>query len=161
LASGERRKSANPALSSGLLRTIREIAAVAHSDVSDYAAWTRDGRVTLTPSADLGPGLSPAIREIRQAPTGEIQFRLHDKIGALSLLAKIQGLVRDRVEVTGADGGAIETVVLTPAERARRVQAIIRSRGALPPGPAAPRSDAGESRPRPAEARGLLHVRTL
>jgi hypothetical protein len=59
----------------------------------------------------------------------DVSLKLHDKVAALQLLAKIQGLLRDRVEVTGADGGAIETVVLTPAERARRVQAIIRAGG--------------------------------
>jgi hypothetical protein len=110
-------------------RTIRHISTVAYGDLHDYATWTRDGRMTLSPPDQLEPGMTAAIREIRQTPTGEIDFKLHDKGACLALLAKIQGLVRDRVEVTGADGGPIETVVLTPAERARRVHAIIRAGG--------------------------------
>jgi hypothetical protein len=61
-----------------------------------------------------------------------------DKVAALALLAKIQGLVRDRVEVSGPGGGPIETVVLTPAERARRIEAVMRARDPLrlaPPSP--------------------------
>jgi hypothetical protein len=64
--------------------------------------------------------------------------RHSDKVSALALLAKIQGLLRDRVEVSGPDGGPIEAVVLTPAERAKRITAILRAGGQLPAAPPAP-----------------------
>jgi hypothetical protein len=128
-------------------RTLRELARVSFSEITDYAAWGADGQVTLVPSAILPPDAAAAVREVRRTPEGELLVKLHDKVAALGLLAKVRGLLRDRVEHTGPGGGPIEVVALTPAERARRVNAVLRSGGALParagPPPSTSNGDSG------------------
>lgn len=44
----------------------------------------------------------------------ECILQLRDKVKALELLAKIQGLMTEKVELTGKDGGAIQTELILP-----------------------------------------------
>jgi phage terminase small subunit len=72
-------------------RVLREISAIAFSDITDVIEWDHQ-EVQLHPSVEL-PGLvTTAIARIDQTagPAGQsVRVRMHDKIGALKLLAKI------------------------------------------------------------------------
>lgn len=91
-------------------RVGREIAHIAFGNLSDIVSWDGDGRVWLTPSADLSPAQAALIGEIRvkrrreRGTAGEdgeppswwevedIQIKTRDKLGALRLLAEITGI---------------------------------------------------------------------
>ena len=72
-------------------QTLAELRDVAYSDWRDHVQVIVDGH-----------GNETAILQLR------------DKVKALELLAKIQGLTVDRHEVTGKDGGPIATELILP-----------------------------------------------
>ena len=49
-----------------------------------------------------------------QGNVKDAMLMLRDKVKALELLAKIQGLMTEKVELTGKDGGAIQTELILP-----------------------------------------------
>lgn len=65
-------------------------------------------------AADLPPDVRAAVSEVSIGKDGNIRFKLHDKLAALSKLADHMGLAVKRTELTGKDGGAIETRDLGP-----------------------------------------------
>lgn len=102
----------------------REIAAIAHSQLRRVAPWSESGGLALVDSADLDdrdaasieaiteerheriePG-APGRPEVRHVDR-RFKVKLHDKVAALSLAAKVLGLVRERHEHSGPDGGPI------------------------------------------------------
>jgi phage terminase small subunit len=48
------------------------------------------------------------------------------RVSALATMAKTLGMMKDRVEVTGKDGGPIETSDMTEEERAKRLMVLLR-----------------------------------
>lgn len=96
---------------------VNEIAVLANSSVDHYFV---DDFGNLKPTEDAPEGAMRAIasvrKKIRHAKDGsityEVEFRLWDKPGSLKLFGKHAGVKAcfDKVEVTGKDGGPIETV---------------------------------------------------
>jgi phage terminase small subunit len=116
-----------------------EMSLLANSRIDHYVV-DDEGQVTL---ADGAPeGAMAAVQSIkrkktvRQSRDGDltitydVEIRLWDKTGPLKLIGRHIGLFHDRIEVTGKDGGPIETI-----SEVRRV--IVRT----------PPDDATESRP--------------
>lgn len=66
--------------------------------------------VTLISSDEIDDDTAGAIAEISQNATGGIKIKLHDKKGALVDIGKHLGMFIDKIEHTGANGGAIEIV---------------------------------------------------
>jgi len=62
-----------------------------------------------------------------EVQTVEVEFELHDAQAALGMLGKHYKLFADRTELTGKDGGPIETTdaTLTDEQRANRIAAIL------------------------------------
>ena len=73
------------------------------SDISQF--------VLMKDTANIPKSKLAAISEIKQAKDGSISFKLHDKKGALDSIAKHLGMFAERVELTGKDGGPIQTAV--------------------------------------------------
>lgn len=78
-------------------------------------------QVELIGSEDLDDETAAAISEISQNQGGGIKLKLHDKRAALVDIGKHLGMFREKVEITGKDGGPIEVSDMTDVERARRV----------------------------------------
>lgn len=90
-------------------RIVRELGLVAFSDLRDVASWDARG-VRVTASRLLGDGAAAAVQEVEQRDTAEgrhVRVRLHDKLGALALLAKIRHLLVERRELSGPGGGPV------------------------------------------------------
>lgn len=81
---------------------LAKIASYNVSDVFDYNSET--GEISLK---DLNEIDTSAIASIEPTLHGP-KIKFHNKLTALEMLGKHLGLFRDRVEVTGKDGGAIE-----------------------------------------------------
>jgi phage terminase small subunit len=65
-------------------------------------------QVELVSSDEIDDSTAAAISEIGQSSTGTLKVKLHDKRAALVDIGKHLGMFRDRVELTGKDGAAIE-----------------------------------------------------
>lgn len=57
-----------------------------------------------------------ALAGIKQGANG-IEIKLHDKVKALELMGKHLGMFTDKVELTGKDGGPVETVDLSGLDK--------------------------------------------
>lgn len=102
----------------------REIALMAFARMGDYVRITDEGEPFVDMSEltseqmaaisevtveDFTEGRGPDARQIRK-----VKFKLHDKGGALDKLAKIVGVYApERLELTGANGGPIQSVSVT------------------------------------------------
>lgn len=73
------------------------------SDISQF--------VLMKDTKDIPPEKLAAISEVKQHKDGSISFKLHDKRGALDSIARHLGMFAERVELTGKDGGPIQTAV--------------------------------------------------
>jgi phage terminase small subunit len=110
-------------------RTLQELAKIAYADAGLYYEWGPDG-VTVRDSSELGADpmgrdSTSAVAEVLQTITehgGTIKVKLHDKHAALVTLAKHQGLLTEKVDVTSG-GKPFES--LTDEERAARVVALL------------------------------------
>lgn len=85
-------------------RTLHEIAGLAQGDLGDICSWDESGRLSFTPSDLLTRQQRALVSEIAvtQGRGGEVttKVKLHDKLKALELLAKHQGLLTEKVEVS-------------------------------------------------------------
>ncbi len=113
-------------------RVIEELANIAFADAGDLFRWGPDG-VTIKDVADLSPAQRRLVSKAATTKTaqgGTTRLELYDKLSALDKLCKAFGLYApDRRELTGRDGGPIETIEHGPlgdVERAQRLAAILR-----------------------------------
>ena len=81
---------------------VKEMARLALSDMRKAATWDANS-ITLKPSAEIDDDTAAAISEISQTRDG-VKAKFYDKLGALNSLAKIMGMHRETLEVTGKDG---------------------------------------------------------
>ena len=75
---------------------VQELEAIAASEVTDVLTWNADGHVAMKPSAELRHGARKAIKKVKVTPTRQgssIEVEMHDKMGALRMLAKHHGLL--------------------------------------------------------------------
>lgn len=94
-------------------RIVAELAKIGFANANDYFEWGPDG-VTIKPSADLTLDQMSVVGEVQETRAkghGEstIRIKLSDKQAALEKLGRHLGMFREKVEVTGAAGGPIET----------------------------------------------------
>ena len=76
--------------------------AIAFSDQRKYQKWGPTG-VNVLESDGLSDDEAAAVAEVAQTITeagGSFRIKQHDKIRALELLAKMEGMLKDRVEVS-------------------------------------------------------------
>lgn len=109
-------------------QVVRELARIGFVDIRKVVTWTNGATgfdedeaeetgevrisvanfVMLTPSDEIDAETAAAISEISQTKDGALKVKLHDKRAALVDLGRHLGMFKDKVEVTGKDGGAIE-----------------------------------------------------
>jgi hypothetical protein len=96
---------------------------IATSDLTRYFHRSRDGKLKLRDVTKLPPELRSALAELRIDPDGSVTIKPWDKIGAInSLIKTVGGFAPRHIEITGKNGGPIETGdTLTPVETVRRL----------------------------------------
>ena len=100
-----------------LERTLRELAAIAFSDISKAVTWgpsiqvreeDEDGHrvkvivnaVLLVPSDKLDEDTAAAISAVSAGPAGAVRIRMHNKLSALVVLGKYLGMFDERPQNT-------------------------------------------------------------
>ena len=83
---------------------IEELACIAFSDITDYCSFNSQG-IQLKDSESM-PNTG-AIAEVTQTQHG-VKLKLHSKMTALETVAKYLGLFKERLEISGPNGGPIE-----------------------------------------------------
>lgn len=78
----------------------QELEAVAASQITDVVQWHKDElgqlQVNVVDAAALSPRARRGIKKVKITPTEygkQIEIEMHDKLGALRLLAKAEGLL--------------------------------------------------------------------
>lgn len=91
----------------------------------DFSNLTRDQAAALAEVTveDFKDGRGEDARDVRR-----VKFKLHDKRAALVDLGKHLGMFKDKVEVTGKDGGPIETADVSRNDLARRILHMLRDK---------------------------------
>lgn len=108
-------------------RVLREMARLAFFD--PLALYHADGRMKSL--HELDPDIRACVSSIeitgtktsKEGQTAKI--KLVDKPAALRMAAQHFGLLKEHVEITGKDGGPIETRELSDAERAVRLTSLL------------------------------------
>tara|TARA_Y100000588_G_scaffold3227_1_gene4415 strand:- start:4290 stop:4724 length:435 start_codon:yes stop_codon:yes gene_type:complete len=75
---------------------LAELDAIAGAEITDVLWWDEEGNVSVKPSEQLAPRMRKAIKKLKVRPTSEgneIEVEMHDKISALRLAAKHEGLL--------------------------------------------------------------------
>ncbi len=101
-------------------RVLAELTRIAYSDMRNYADWGPDG-ITLKSSEELSDLEAAAVAELSETTTkegGSVKFKLHDKMAALTTLAK-------HLRIVDGDG-------VGDAQRPLAIQINITAPGALP-----------------------------
>lgn len=91
-------------------RVLAELGRIGFSDMRKFATWGSAG-VSLLDCATLGDDAARCVSEVSETTSkdgGSIKFKLHDKVGALTLIGKHLGMFVDKVEHSGKDGGPIQ-----------------------------------------------------
>lgn len=105
-------------------RWLRELKRIAFADMDDFVEVTRNG-IKITATTDRKKNRGHAIQKISESVTkegGSQSLSLHNKQPALELLAKHYGWIKERSEVTGADGGP--QVILTLPKNKREAAPV-------------------------------------
>jgi phage terminase small subunit len=116
-------------------RIVDELARVAFANVSDYHTWGPNGIIGKS-SDEIPEEQMAAIAEVYQETGKSPRVKLYDKMAALEKLARVLGMLKDRHEHTGPNGGPIQTDVIDRPERETREEWLERRRrelGAVPP----------------------------
>jgi len=107
-------------------RVLDEVRTVALARLEDVAEY-EPGRGLVLKSDALAHGALESLEDVVDAAgQRKVKIRLHDKLAALTLAMRYLGVLRDRVEHTGKDGGPIEVTLSAAERRARVVQLMSR-----------------------------------
>ena len=103
-------------------RVLRELAKIGFADIRRALQWGASVAVTdedtgdttiahgiyMVPSDQIDDDTAAAISEIAETQQG-LKVKFHDKQGALVSIGRHLGMFKDKVELTGKNGGPIET----------------------------------------------------
>lgn len=109
-------------------RIIAEYAAVGFAKVSDAVEWGGN-RVVLKDSASLDDRTQRAVASVTESLNG-VSIKFHPKVAALDTLAKINGMLKEKVELSGPDGKPIEQQItrdMDPVKAAEAYADMIRT----------------------------------
>lgn len=110
-------------------RIVEELAKIAFLDPRRFY----DVAGNLIPVCKLPPDVAAALSSIEVQQVGSVggvltevkKFKAIDKLGALNTLARHLGMLTDKTQVTGADGGPVEYKNLTDRELDARIQILV------------------------------------
>ena len=109
---------------------IAELAKLGFSDIRKAVKWgselnfPQDGEedpvtvvnsIALIDSDKLDEATAAAISEVSQTQQG-LKIKFHDKRAALVDIGRHIGMFKDKIELTGKDGGPVQTANLSPTE---------------------------------------------
>lgn len=115
-------------------QVMEELARIGFSDMKDFIEIDEGGAIRAFPLDGLAEGKSRIIRKVKEKrvirttkgtvdnPDGDqildstYEFELCDKVKSLELMARHLGLLHDKQEITGKDGGPIKTTDVTDEE---------------------------------------------
>ena len=92
-------------------RVLEELAKIGFSNAGDMVELDSDGKTTVDISkltSDQKAAISEIQIETDDKGKQRVKVKLHDKRAALMDIGKHLGMFREKIEVTGKDGGAIE-----------------------------------------------------
>lgn len=92
-------------------RVLAELAKIAFGDQRRVMTWGPTG-VKLRDSEQLTGDEAAIVAEVSESVTaagGSLKLKTHDKVGALKLLGEHLGMFKQKVELTGKDGGPIQS----------------------------------------------------
>lgn len=98
------------------MRAVREAACLAFADPTDAVSIVEEPtenpevtykRVIVKTTAEMTPETRAAISSIKQGPHG-IEIKFYDKNKGLELLGKLTGMMVDKLELSGPNGGSID-----------------------------------------------------
>lgn len=112
-------------------RVLEELAAIAFSDLRNVVTWGGEGEavhVTPIPSAEIAEAPARAVQRIKarvrtvsgedtSETTVETEVVLHDKLGALTLIARHLGMLKDKSSLE-AGPGLVELLALAAKHQA-------------------------------------------
>lgn len=104
---------------------VAELAKIAFSDQRKVMMWGPSG-VKLRDSESLAEDDAAIVSEVSETITaagGSLKLKTHDKVKALELLGKHLGMFKDKVEITGKNGGPVESQTVVVDEAA--IQAAV------------------------------------
>lgn len=78
-------------------------------------------QIELVSSNDIDDDTAAAISEVSMTDKGTIKIKMYDKRAALVDIGKHLGMFAEKHELTGPNGGPIQTVDVTLEEAARRI----------------------------------------
>lgn len=97
-------------------RVLQELARIGFSDLSHYLRVTTKQvqdftvqEVEIFNTDDIAPDDMKAVAEIKQTKEG-IALKLHDKVAALEKIGRHLGMFKDKIELTGNEGGPLQVV---------------------------------------------------
>lgn len=88
-------------------RVLQELARIGFSDIGDFVDYGPAG-VTIKESSEVDTKALAEVSEKRSDKGSTVTFKLHDKVSALEKLGRHLGLFKDKVELTGKDGGPLQ-----------------------------------------------------
>ena len=92
-------------------RVVKELAKIAFGDPRNVMTWGPTG-VKLKASTELTDDEAAFVSEVSETTTehgGSLKLKTNDKLKALELLGRHLGMFKEKVEVTGKDGGPIQS----------------------------------------------------
>jgi phage terminase small subunit len=82
------------------------------------------GEVFANDTRDVSPAALALYAGVKQTKEG-FEVKLNDQVAALRDVARHLNMFKEKVELTGKDGGPLEVKSLSPIERANRVKMLI------------------------------------
>jgi phage terminase small subunit len=113
-------------------RIALELANIAFSDMADYATVEPGGSITLKPFEDMQPGATKVIKKLKEKRRvlsgskpdeedngstiidSQIEFELHDKLGALEKAGKYRGMFKDNLNLN--TNGGLKIIAIRGAD---------------------------------------------
>lgn len=111
-------------------RVLLELARIAFGDNRKLMTWGPGG-VVLKSSDDLSEDDAALVSEVSETVTekgSNIKIKTNDKMKAIELLGRHLGMFREKLEVTGGDGGPIQYKNLTDEEKQQRITELLAKR---------------------------------
>lgn len=87
------------------------LAGIANANAADFLERDSKGKWKISIDKLMAAGQTGLIRKVKGFRGEIVQLEMYDKIRALEVMARIRGMLTDKVQLTGANGGPVEVNV--------------------------------------------------